>query len=214
MEEKFPKKRLYKSRKDRIIDGVCGGVAEYFGVDTTLVRVLWALSVFFGGAGVVAYLVAMIIVPTNPEDTADEKPPRTKQDHRMLWGIILIVIGLWFLAQNLHIFPFFIIPWGILWPVAIVIFGIFLILYGVSRRREPVHKDIESGIPRRRFFRSADDRMIFGVCGGLAKTFNVDPTLVRLAWVIGTLVSVGIGVLAYLVMGLVVPVEAERTNHE
>jgi len=58
-------KRLYKSRKNRILCGVCGGLGEYFGVDPTLIRVLWIL---FGltGAGIIAYIIACIIVPERP----------------------------------------------------------------------------------------------------------------------------------------------------
>ncbi|GAF75050.1 unnamed protein product, partial [marine sediment metagenome] len=59
-------KKLYRSKKDKMIAGVCGGIAEYFGVDSTLVRLLTALSVILGGAGVVAYIIAWIIIPKNP----------------------------------------------------------------------------------------------------------------------------------------------------
>ncbi|MBN2881269.1 PspC domain-containing protein [Candidatus Woesearchaeota archaeon] len=58
------KKRLYRSTKERIIAGVCGGLAEYFNLDPTLIRLAWAvLTVFSFGAGVFAYIVAWIIVP-------------------------------------------------------------------------------------------------------------------------------------------------------
>jgi len=60
------KKKLYRSEKDHMIAGVCGGIAEYFDVDSTLVRLLTGLSVILGGAGVVAYIIAWIIIPKNP----------------------------------------------------------------------------------------------------------------------------------------------------
>ena len=50
----------------------------------------------------------------------------------------------------------------------------------------------------RRFYRSKSDRKVAGVCGGLARYFNQDPTIIRILWVVGTVVSVGAGVLAYL----------------
>ncbi|HQH32996.1 MAG TPA: PspC domain-containing protein [Petrotogaceae bacterium] len=59
-------KRLYKSRTEKVIDGVCGGIAEYFGIDPTLVRLLWIASIFAGGAGIILYIIAMIIIPTEP----------------------------------------------------------------------------------------------------------------------------------------------------
>jgi len=57
-------KALVRSRDGRMLAGVCAGVAGYFGLDVTLVRVIWAVvSVITGGAGVLAYLVAWIIIP-------------------------------------------------------------------------------------------------------------------------------------------------------
>ena len=59
-------KRLYKSNQNKMIDGVCGGIAEYFGVDPTVVRLLWALFSLMGGSGILAYIIAAIIIPRNP----------------------------------------------------------------------------------------------------------------------------------------------------
>ena len=61
-------KRLYKSRSNRMIAGICGGIAEYFEVDPTLIRVLWVLFSFAGGAGVLAYIVAYFIIPERPRE--------------------------------------------------------------------------------------------------------------------------------------------------
>ena len=55
--------RLYRSRDDRILAGVAGGVAEYFGLDPSLVRIAWALLAFLGGFGVLLYIVMAIVVP-------------------------------------------------------------------------------------------------------------------------------------------------------
>jgi phage shock protein PspC (stress-responsive transcriptional regulator) len=61
-------KKLYRSRTDKMIAGVCGGLAQYLGIDSTLLRLLFALLVVFGiGSGILIYLVLMIIVPLEPE---------------------------------------------------------------------------------------------------------------------------------------------------
>ena len=60
-------RRLYRCTHDRRIAGVASGVAEYFDVDPTIVRILWVLSIFFGGLGLLLYIAMAIIVPLEPE---------------------------------------------------------------------------------------------------------------------------------------------------
>ena len=62
------KKKLYRSTENRVIAGVCGGIAEYFDIDPTLVRLAWVLFCVLGGSGPLAYIIAAII----PEDPAGE----------------------------------------------------------------------------------------------------------------------------------------------
>ena len=59
--------RLYKSRDNRMVDVVCGGIAEYFGIDPTLVRLGWVVFCAMGGSGFLAYIIAAIIIPSHPE---------------------------------------------------------------------------------------------------------------------------------------------------
>jgi len=66
-------KRLYRSRKDRIIAGVCGGIGEYFEIDPTLIRLVWLL-LGLTGAGIVVYIVAWAIVPEEPVSTPATEP--------------------------------------------------------------------------------------------------------------------------------------------
>ncbi len=56
-------KRLHKSRTDRKICGVCGGIAEYFNIDSTLIRLAWAILICFVGTGILAYILAALILP-------------------------------------------------------------------------------------------------------------------------------------------------------
>jgi len=61
-------KRLYRSGKERILGGVCGGIAEYFNADPTIVRLIWILFALGFGMGIIFYIIAWIIVPRNPRD--------------------------------------------------------------------------------------------------------------------------------------------------
>ena len=65
-------KKLYLSDTDKKLCGVCGGIAEYFGIDSTVVRLLFAGLVIFAGTGVFAYFIAALVIPHRPDDYIDE----------------------------------------------------------------------------------------------------------------------------------------------
>ena len=58
-------KKLYKSNSNKMIAGVCGGLAEYFNTDASIIRILWALSVLLMGTGILVYIVCAIVIPNN-----------------------------------------------------------------------------------------------------------------------------------------------------
>lgn len=65
------KKKLYKLDEGKMLDGVCGGIAEYFDIDPTLVRVVWAIVSAFGGGGIIAYIVCALVMPRKPSGYID-----------------------------------------------------------------------------------------------------------------------------------------------
>lgn len=66
-------KRLYRSRKDTFLSGVCGGIAEYFNVDVSLVRIGWVIATLAtGGLGLIAYIIAAVVVPVDPSGGTDD----------------------------------------------------------------------------------------------------------------------------------------------
>ena len=78
------KKKLYRSRNDRMLAGVCGGLGKYFEIDTTLIRLVFVVAAILGGHGVLAYLICLILIPLEPEDKPAEavievsEPPTTE----------------------------------------------------------------------------------------------------------------------------------------
>lgn len=60
-------KKLYKSNDNKMVDGVCGGIAEYFDMDPTLIRLGWVLFIALGGSGFLAYIIAAIVIPRRPK---------------------------------------------------------------------------------------------------------------------------------------------------
>jgi phage shock protein C len=78
-------KRLYRSRNERMISGVCGGLALYFNTDPTIVRLIFILTIPFGGIGIIAYIILSLVVPlensqtTEPKDTIRENVQEIKE---------------------------------------------------------------------------------------------------------------------------------------
>ncbi len=65
-------KRLYRSGKENILGGVCGGIAEHLNTDPSIIRLLWIIGSFLWGAGVLLYIIAWIIIPRNPRHKWDD----------------------------------------------------------------------------------------------------------------------------------------------
>ena len=72
------KKKLYKSRKNKMIGGVCGGLAEYFNMDPTIVRIVAALLCLLKGAGLIVYIIACLVMPYDDEDFSDDETEHLK----------------------------------------------------------------------------------------------------------------------------------------
>jgi len=136
-------KRLFRSRNDKIIAGVCGGIGEYFNVDPVLIRLFWGVLFFIGGAGLLGYIIAWIIIPMRFDmpgsamDSEEEKHVQIKANYtpQLLIGLFLVFIGAvllirdwWYLDQIFrNIFRF---SWKYLFPGLLIGFGIYVIAKG------------------------------------------------------------------------------------
>jgi phage shock protein PspC (stress-responsive transcriptional regulator) len=116
--------KIYRSRTNSMIAGICGGLGEYLNVDPTIVRVVAVLLVIPDGIGLLAYIIGWVIIPRQPEVQAEVVTPEKSERSRLLPGLALILIGLIFLLNNL-------IPWfniGYLWPLVLIVLGVALLL--------------------------------------------------------------------------------------
>ena len=73
-------KKLYRSKDDRWLGGVCGGIARYFNVDSTIIRVLFILLALVIGGGILVYIILWIIIPEEPDDLAVESAPEAESE--------------------------------------------------------------------------------------------------------------------------------------
>jgi phage shock protein C len=147
-------RRLYRSKTDRMVSGVCGGLAQYFSIDVTLVRLMFLLLLFFGGGGFFIYIVLAIIVPeegttagtpqevmqANAQDFASRakelgqgfeqgfgsgpaSPSASNRQGPLLFGGVLIALGVLFLVQNLLNISF-----SQFWPLILIVIGVALLI--------------------------------------------------------------------------------------
>jgi phage shock protein C len=142
-------RRLYRSRKSKVIAGVCGGIAEYFGVDPVLVRIIAILFLFAGGAALIAYIVGIIIIPRAPEQAytvGEPSPPAASHERAedfgrtgtLIVGIILTLVGINLLFRNIPFFGhyywwFWGIGWPFFWPSMLIAIGILVIFLGTRK---------------------------------------------------------------------------------
>jgi len=153
-------KKLYRSKKSRILAGVCGGLGEYLDVDPVLIRIGFVLLALGHGLGILLYIILMIIIPKEPakgteqdakidikasaqemkeiaQDLGKEVRAAASEfkehkgwfsDRRNIVGLVLIILG--FIALTNIAFPIqmFWFRWNYLWPLVIIIIGIYLII--------------------------------------------------------------------------------------
>jgi len=143
-------RKLYRSKKDRIIGGVGGGLAQYFNLDPIIVRIIFILLAIADGAGILIYIILWIFVPEEPgeavqidrekkiEEFAEGVKNEFKswageiksnkswwEEKRNLFAILVIIVGLLLLFHQL--FGWRLFNWNLFWPIAIIIVGLFLI---------------------------------------------------------------------------------------
>ncbi|MCD6239303.1 MAG: PspC domain-containing protein [Thermotogae bacterium] len=129
-------KKLCRSRKDKKLGGVCGGIAEYLSVDPTLIRIIFIVLMITWGSGILVYLLLWLLLPEcsseeakveNSDYTYDEKKgewvEKARDNAPLIVGITLTVIGI--LVLTAHFIPHFSV--SLIWAIALIIFGIYLI---------------------------------------------------------------------------------------
>jgi len=120
-------KRLMRSRDDRVVAGVCGGLGEYLGVDSVLIRIAALILVFAGGAGILLYLIGWIAMPEAPEKPAGA-PPTTPVERRsgaFVLGLVFVFLGILFLVDEIWSD---VLAWKYVWPIALIVVGAAILL--------------------------------------------------------------------------------------
>ena len=151
-------KKLYRDPSRKVIAGVCAGLADYFSVDITIVRLVFVLTLIFKGGGFLAYIILWIVMPRKNDalnepvvdyTVNDQNEPfrrnqpwgKYKYNYKMaynkdiaqLGGIVLVLLGVTFLLDQLDLVPYW-LNFDQTWPVLLVIVGLWLIF----RHKKPL----------------------------------------------------------------------------
>lgn len=229
------RRMLYRHPTDKVVAGVCGGVAEYLGWNPVFVRVGWVVATFATwGGGVLAYILLAMFLPTGTNATGQLRPPAVELSQKgVTWaaGLLMALGGLWLLT-NLGILPglwraFWTAVAVIFWPAVLIVAGYLLLRANSSKdldremseaarkMKEAVDGKLPGADQMKAGFasfresiplqRSRSNRMVMGVCGGLSEKYGIDANLIRLIWAAFTVGTMGLGALLYLLVALLLP---------
>jgi phage shock protein PspC (stress-responsive transcriptional regulator) len=207
-------RKLYRSRTDRVLGGVCGGLAEFLDVDPILIRVAWVAMALLKGFGIILYLLWIFVVPLKPFIEEKVKKERRSGGFGIVFGSALILIGFLFLADewrwiDLDVFA----HWSLVGPVILMLVGVWFLLRSSEKRKNDASSedsgssssDGTSTEASKRFVRDRQDKKIFGVCGGIGKYIGLDPTVVRILFIGFTLATPPVGLVTYFALALLTP---------
>jgi phage shock protein C len=231
-------RRLYRSRTNKVLAGICGGIGEYLNIDPTIIRVMVIAMTIFGGSGILLYVVSYFIIPEPGSGYVPSVGSAHASSFALAVGVVLVGIGVLLLLDNLDFISFH-RWWNIGWDVALpaVLIGAGLLL--LTRKKPfkdeaaPVSAAAEGTVSdetlslvdegsstpppnpppaggpasAKTLRRSKTDRRLLGICGGLAVFFGLDSTIIRLMYVIFTVLSAGAGFVLYALMFFIVPEE-------
>ncbi len=214
--QREPVRRLLRSGSDRMLGGVCGGIAAALDVPSAAVRLACVFLTFLSGWTALMYVIALAVMPRDA--SGEKKASRTVHSSASVWGFILVCFGLlllsgwsadhwdWWGGPFGGFWRWRPLPLRLLFPILIILTGVGLWIRGLPGDGKDA-KGVRSGSASGpALFRSSSNRVIAGVCGAVAERFRLDPTLVRLLAVLFTLMTALLpGLLSYLCLWIVIP---------
>lgn len=197
-------RKLVCSIHNRMLFGVCGGLAQYFKINSAVIRLIAIILFFPFGLGAMIYIILAFVIPTQRGDS--ELPPFEEKliryEKKLFTGWFFISAGIVILLNNIStislinfsrffenkFFPFLLIALGL------------LLFTKDNKLTEEVMNSTE---PKK--LTLSNDKKIFGICGGIAEYLNVDPTIVRILWVVFLFASFGMALILYIVLKFIIP---------
>jgi len=237
-------RKLFRSNSNRVFAGICGGLGNYMDVDPTIVRLVWILLTLLGGSGLFLYAVLYFVIPREQHTPNKNVTEESHRDFSAagIFGMIFIAVGIVILLDNLDLISFghwWCWGWEFFFPGILILAGIFFLTrHGQtipptvppaemkddtaspagtveSSTPEPPFASAEEPTPQpRKLHRSATNKKFLGVCSGLAEYFGLDVTIVRVAYIIFTVLSGGVGFILYALLYLILPEDDLQTGKQ
>jgi phage shock protein PspC (stress-responsive transcriptional regulator) len=204
-------KKLERSGSDKLITGVCGGIAKYFDAEPSIIRMIAMLTLLLGVWSVAAYLIASYLIP---EEHDPQKSPvaenaiQKRINFRTMLSGTMILSGIYFGFGSLGYFA----PWEVLVfsnsfiiPLVAIGFGIFLFI------KLEEENPAEDFLTTEKLYRSSTDKKVFGVCGGLAEYLdNTDTTTIRILFLFGTVLTLGFLAFGYILIAILTKLKEQQ----
>ncbi len=228
-----PRRGWLRHPHKRVFGGVCGGLADFLDTSEGLVRLFClGLIIITSGIALLLYLLFWLFLPQGTRETGKTRNAtiELQAKHGRWFAYGLIGLGIVLMAVNIGLVDLMASLAGIVMTPGILILIGFLILRKFHRKS--LRQDIRSAAATARkmgadtsrwssqvrkaplgLYRSPDDKVIAGVCGGLGKSLDVDPLLIRLGFVILSIVTAIVGMLIlYTILAFLMPLEDKRNG--
>jgi phage shock protein PspC (stress-responsive transcriptional regulator) len=192
-------KKLQRSGDNVVIAGVCAGIAEYSGKDAATIRVIAMLLLLLGAWIVAAYLIIAFLLPMGKHDeslTEEEVKATGKENFKTVVSGLFIIVGLHFAFVKFGLHgssSIFILPNTFMFPLLAIAGGVFLLTNKISKVKISLAETTE-------FFRSRNDKLLLGVCGGIAKYLGIDSSSLRIIFLLLTGLTLGMFAVVYVVI--------------
>ncbi len=197
--------RLKKSKKNKILLGICGGLGEYFKVSPVLFRLIFIISTFFSSWSLVIYLILAVTLKSEKNGVEE------KQTFTYLTGVVFTFIG----VVNIIIYNSTILTYLWVQIPSNLIMGLVFFLIGLyikSNISKFINIDVEEIKQPSHLFREKDGKYLGGVCVGLSKYFRVSPLKIRFCFVVLSIITLGVFCLFYILMWIGLSQNSEVEN--
>jgi phage shock protein C len=199
-EANYQEKKLYRSKTNRMLAGVCGGISEYLDLDAKLVRLIMLAAAFIGGIGLILYIAAVLLVPNNPEQEQVKAHEFSFDNKSIILGFVLVAVGFFLIFKGFPLIKIWYFFWQYAWGLFLILGGIFILFY---KKENDTFFNLN-------LYRSSANKMLGGVCSGMAERFQIDISIVRILWILGTAITAGVGVLLYIICMILLPEKSEQ----